>query len=402
MRTSLFLSLLVVGAACSSKEADSVKPGDGGNGGNKVPLNRAGGKEGSGGRPISTTMEPRCAAFSPDGKRIAVGFVGSGPYKGPRLKIWEVETGKESNYWPKPPRDPVANKDKAFTDWGKKYYDIDFVSWLPDGKHILTVEGDGMCRIWKSELGELVREFMVQGLGFSTADCKTLLSLSADGFLRVDLGEMLAHQKISSNPVRRTLFSPDGSHASFHYHPSDADPTSLVYWDLQNDKEIRRVKRDAGQRTTLIPFLFSPSGETILAHKREGENWGVVLCDASNLRELRFIRPVASKGRFQIANAVFSPDNKKLLMIDEHLSSDEYPRVDLLDLTTNGMIWTLRKCEEARENQLVAHSPKQDLVLLVKAKRFTAGGLGPGELILMETRRGMVVDRLNTNVFGFE
>src|SRR5439155_24999810 len=93
-------------------------------------------------------MTPTCSAFSTDGKRIAVGFLRSGPYEGPLLKIWAVATRKEAKYWRAP---PAPQKDIPTIPWEREYHGVHLVAWLEGGKEILTVEDDNMCRIWKGE-----------------------------------------------------------------------------------------------------------------------------------------------------------------------------------------------------------------------------------------------------------
>src|ERR1043165_5513249 len=56
-------------------------------------------KDRESGKPIHTDWKARCVAFSPDGKRVAVGYSTSPRFPGPHLKIWDIETREEAESW---------------------------------------------------------------------------------------------------------------------------------------------------------------------------------------------------------------------------------------------------------------------------------------------------------------
>jgi WD40 repeat protein len=77
--------------------------------------------------------EARAAAFAPDGKTVALSSFEN------RVGLWYVETGS-----------PAVNAEGH--GWG-----VSHVSYLPDGKHIVTAARDGEARVWEAATGRLVR-----------------------------------------------------------------------------------------------------------------------------------------------------------------------------------------------------------------------------------------------------
>src|SRR5262249_45007233 len=90
---------------------------------------------------LNITDHPRCMAWSPDGKQIAVGHFSGNFLSGTGVvRIWDFATGKEVRSMP--------GHTAAITS----------VSWTKDGKRLASSSFDKTARVWDPATGkELVR-----------------------------------------------------------------------------------------------------------------------------------------------------------------------------------------------------------------------------------------------------
>jgi WD40 repeat protein len=341
-------------------------------------------------------LEVTSASFSPNGKRLVVALQQtSGLYTGPKWKMWDVKSGKEiKTNWPN-------------YDFQKKYPNVFFISYLPDGKRILTVEFPNIWRIWDAEKIAVLREFtcgIAAPIGPS-ADGSKILAVSRNGLGAVDM--KTGHARITITPEMMSLphslwfnggwrVSPDAHWAIV------ARPTSLGYVDLRLKKTIYDAKdyfsktNAEKQQPFLSPLLFSPDSKTVLAAKMKGvKTSGVAICDAANLKVIKEIPDVN-----RVLVAAFTTDGKKLLIHDAGYP----PRLRCWDTNTCELLWTIPKLRAPAELKLIVPCPQGDLVLLVN--RLLVGGQrnnGPGaNMVLMSAKTGETVSRLDTDVFPSE
>src|SRR5262249_20797526 len=130
-----------------------------------VPASAEGEKGGSGGKLDPPAARPSCAAFSPDGKLVLVGFINTFPMarrapSGRVIKMWDVKTRKEL---------------KTFSGHEGG---VSWVSFFPDGRRIISSGDDGYFRIWDVATGEEL--WKAEGGGSPcalTIDGQQLLSL---------------------------------------------------------------------------------------------------------------------------------------------------------------------------------------------------------------------------------
>lgn len=165
-----------------------------------------------------------CAAFSPDGRRVAVGAGGGG--KG-LLHVWDVATGK------------VVLVLDGFTD---SVWDVTF---SPDGRRIAAAVGfylnrglpakPGEVRVWDATTGKEV--YTLKG----HTNCVWSASFSPDG---------------------RRLASGGGS---FPY--ADSSPGEAIVWDMDTGQEVYRL---ADQKGCVYGVAFSPNGQFLATGGGDG------------------------------------------------------------------------------------------------------------------------------------
>ncbi len=133
------------------------------------------------------------------------------------------------------------------------------VAWSPDGRSILTGDGDGIARLWDAGTGQLVRLFA----GHTDKLWRVTFSPDGDAVLagRSDrtarLWETATGQELHSlsghaGPVRGVAFSPDGL-----YILTGSDDRTARIWDATNGRELRSL---TGHTALVSGVAFSPDG----------------------------------------------------------------------------------------------------------------------------------------------
>ncbi len=234
-----------------------------------------------------------------------------------------------------------------------------FVSFLPDGKALLTAGRDGVMRIW-DEKGQEVRRFgkplepatnwgmagsfeateggvvragspAVRGGGYTgaalSADGKTLALMTPDASAQLwDVATGTAKASIKARQPVRPLFvarflafSPDGKNLLVQA----GDQLVRVY-ETDTGKEVRQIgPRQGGgtapRRPADLPpgrggVALSPDGKTLVMLARRLENQQVAatltVFETSSGKELRQLK--GPEGRF-LGNLALSPDGKSLV-----------------------------------------------------------------------------------------
>ena len=206
---------------------------------------------------------PTCAAFSPDGKRLAAAC---GLGQKPEAKVWDVESGKE-----------LATLDVGTrATWT--------VVFTADGKTLATANGDGSIKLWNTSDWSLAltltQASAVIGLAYSPDD--KLLASSMRGEVGdhpvtlFDAGTSQIHSTLPSPSVEgwRVAFAPDGKTlASCH-----ADNTVRL-WDLATGTQKQSIAC-----SDLPPEVaFSPDGRLLAIGLENGE---ILFRDLASNREL--------------------------------------------------------------------------------------------------------------------
>jgi WD40 repeat protein len=164
-----------------------------------------------------------CAAFSPDGRRLAVGAGGG---RG-ALHVWDVSTGK------------VLSVLGGFTDG---VWDVTF---SPDGQRIAAAVGfylqgerplkPGEVWVWDAATGQPV--YTLKG----HPNCVWSVSFSPDG---------------------RRLASGAGS-----FPKADSTPGEAIVWDMETGQELYRL---ADHKGTVFGVAFSPNGQFLATGGADG------------------------------------------------------------------------------------------------------------------------------------
>ena len=233
--------------------------------------------------PISLTTPGDSAesvAFSPDGRRLAVGS-----HK-PIVRIWDPSTGRElarietktevNNavaFSPDGGRIAAASMVGALEVWdagtGRSLWGgFDgqgrwAVTFSPDGQALATAGFDGTIRLLDSATGKELRKLeghadRVTGVAFRP-DGRVLASSSDDGSVRLwepsSGRELRAIRDDLSLPLRRVAFSPDGKLLA-----GGSVGGAVVAWDAETGREVFRGTRHANE---IHDLAFSPDGQLL-------------------------------------------------------------------------------------------------------------------------------------------
>jgi len=208
------------------------------------------------------TQVVSCVAWSGDGKRLAATFG--------RDLIDPLTTEHPVEYWaasglPHPVRIwDVKSGEQVLALLGHTGR-VNWVTWSPDSKRLITVGWDRTARIWDAEAG---RELLV---------------------LHGRAGEILAAD-----------WSPDGRRVATG---SQGQP-GIVIWDASNGKELLALRR-TGTRC----FAWSPDGARAASAHDDGN---VIIWDTTNGKELLTFRGHTS-GALRVA---WNSDGLRVLSVD--------------------------------------------------------------------------------------
>jgi WD40 repeat protein/serine/threonine protein kinase len=229
-----------------------------------------------------------CVAFSPDSKTIVSGGRGT-------LKVWNAASGKEM----------LALNTRAGQVWG--------VAFSPDGKKIVSCNGDKTLRIWDATSGKEIRTLKghtgpVYGVAFSP-DGNKIVSGSGDNTLKVwdaASGQVIWTTKGHEDGIASVAFSPDGKKIA---SGSGNNGKTLKVWDAASGQEILTFK---GHTRLVNSVVFSPDGKKIVSASWDGTG---KIWDAASGQEILTLKGHTKlpghAGIFQCAD--ISPDGNSIV-----------------------------------------------------------------------------------------
>lgn len=234
------------------------------------------------------------------------------------------------------PQADIALQRASKEEYGEMLFagHTDFINWVtfsPDGKYILTASNDQTARLWEVETGQEVRRFSghereVEHVAFSP-DGRYVLTTSQDNTAR--LWETATGQTLQTFAVPDTenvysaAFSPDGQYALL-----GSQDGAARLWDLRETG--REVRAFLGHEDAVYGGIFSSDGRTILTGSLDGT---MRLWEVDSGREMRVFE--GSTGV-----VAFSPDGRYVLTSD----------------TDGANMWDLRQPPDAAPRTFSGHT----------------------------------------------
>jgi WD40 repeat protein len=190
-------------------------------------------------------------AFSPDGSRLAVG--GGSPSASGEITIWSTTDGQQVARWSEPHSDLVTG-----------------LAYSSDGAMLASCSADKFVKIWNSADGALMKSLEghtggVLGIAWS-ADNKQLASVGSDSALKlwnVEAGE----QAISMNDHRLEVTSVRFVPGQRQIVTTAGDRVVRI-WNADDGKLLRAC---SGAGDYLLCEVISPDGATVWAGSQTGE-----------------------------------------------------------------------------------------------------------------------------------
>jgi WD40 repeat protein len=282
------------------------------------------------GRPGPERVPVSCAAFAPDGKSLVLGG------RDQTLRLWDPAAGRELRRFSGDPGE------------------VEFVSFLPDGKTVLSMSRsrvdrtptavimhtERLVRFWDVASGEQVR-----AVGGEPLTCAALApdgKVLATAMDRIDLWDVASGKALGRLPadratVRALAFSDDGGTLASSLYDQDRRREECVLWDVATRKESVRLEAEQG---ALLAVAFAPQGNLLATG---GGDRTVRLWDVASGKELRQLPGHGGP----VTALAFTPDGRRLISGSQD---------------TTALVWDLRNLLSPQ--QLSGRLPARELEAL--------------------------------------
>jgi WD40 repeat protein len=204
-------------------------------------------------------LQSKCAAFSPDGKTIAIGSYDYANSRDGFIHLWDIANGK------------VIQTMKV------QGHPVNKVAFSPDGNILASLDGDGNIILWNPASGEAVHTLKTE---------ETFLVVNENG--RFDVPK----------ENRSLAFSPDGRTIASGLNSGEA-----VLWIVESGERVRTL---AGHAYSVDEIAFAPDGKTLASGSSDGT---FILWDAASGKQLfKF-----AGGEYYVNGLAYLPDGTSLL-----------------------------------------------------------------------------------------
>jgi WD40 repeat protein len=401
--------------------------------------------------PASVMGFVRHVEFSPDGRRILTASTvgsGSGDYDRPPM-LWDAETGK--------PLVPFKGEDHesvltaAFSPDGRRVavagkqgdirvYDagtgrevltlrghggpIHTIAFSPDGKRLLSASDDGSARVWDvappaQGSPSWAPRWQSQAPGAFSPDARFVYlppgnpALLSEGVRLLEMATDMQLTAAYPEPVGRLVETATGK-----WRGCSPGTLRLTPGDIEGMSTLARP------RMTALPAVFSPDGRLIATCVRRDRT--VRVCDGTTLKTLALLpghdggcscqafspdgrRIVTADGRGrtwdattgkllitlpgddEVRQAVFSPDGRRLVTFGEHANHGGMPRGEIReeDGTGHRVVRSYGPLDEARVWDV--ETGKALAVLRGHGGRITAAAFSPDGRCIVTTSQDETV-----------